>query len=92
MTDPYRHVPGTCPSCGVALRPFGPRLCCDRCEGMLLTVADLARSIDELTHVEPAIAFVHDRAGKLPCPGCATAMTTCRVELAMMDQTIRPKV
>ena len=84
--------PDGCPDCGVALRPFAKRLCCDRCEGIFLAVADFVHAVDELVRIEPAIAFAHGRAGTRPCPVCAAAMTTCRLELAMLDKIVTPKV
>lgn len=92
MTDAYRHGPDSCPECGIALRAFAKRLCCDRCEGMYLAAADLAHAIDELVRVEPVIAFAHDRAGTRPCPICEAAMTTCRLSLAMLDKVVEPEV
>jgi Zn-finger nucleic acid-binding protein len=92
MTEPYRERVNMCPECGVPLRAFNKRLCCDRCEGIFLTEADLARAVDELTHLEPALTFGHDKAGHRPCPTCTAAMTRCRIELAMMDKVVAPKV
>jgi Zn-finger nucleic acid-binding protein len=92
MTEPFRERANMCPECGVPLREFGKRLCCDRCEGIFLAEADLAHAVDELTHLEPALAFRHDKAGHRACPTCMAAMTTCRVELAMLDKVIAPKV
>jgi Zn-finger nucleic acid-binding protein len=92
VTEPYRQRPNQCPVCGVDLRLFGTRLCCDRCEGIFLTIADLAHSIDELTRVEPAIAFAREQPGHRPCPGCSAAMATCHLELAMMDKVVKPDV
>ncbi len=91
MTEPYRERQNTCPECGVPLRVFGKRLCCDRCEGILLALADFAHSIDELTRIEPTVALVHEQPGHRPCPTCGAGMATCRLELAMMDQIVKPK-
>ncbi|HEY3801373.1 MAG TPA: zf-TFIIB domain-containing protein [Kofleriaceae bacterium] len=92
MTEPFRQRQNTCPECGIELRPFNGRLCCDRCEGMFLGVADLARSIDELVRVEPVIGVGRTRAGHRPCPTCSSPMAMCRLELAMLDKVVSPKV
>jgi ribosomal protein S27AE len=92
MTEPFRERQNTCPECGVPLRVFGKRLCCDRCEGILLAVDDFAHAIDELTRIEPAVTFVHEQPGHRRCPTCGDGMATCRLELAMMDKTIAPKL
>ncbi|HEY1811693.1 MAG TPA: zf-TFIIB domain-containing protein [Kofleriaceae bacterium] len=92
MTEPFRQRQNTCPECGVELRPFNGRLCCDRCEGIFLGVADLARAVDELTKLEPALAFSHDKPGHRRCPTCAAEMVRCRVELTMADKVVAPKV
>ena len=59
---------------------------------MLLAVDDFAHAIDELTRIEPAVTFVHEQPGHRRCPTCGDGMATCRLELAMMDKTIAPKL
>ncbi len=59
---------------------------------MFLSVADLARSIEELVHVAAAITFDQDRRSHRACPTCQTAMTACRIHLAMLDKTLSPVV
>lgn len=81
-----------CPACSSAMRRFGQRLCCDPCDGIFLTIADLARSIDELVHLEPAVVIAGARPGKRSCPTCSDTMALCQVELAMLAQVVRPRV
>lgn len=63
------------------MRVFAERLCCDACNGIFVTVEDLARSIAELTASEPTLAFRTGELGARPCPRCATAMTTVKLDV-----------
>jgi hypothetical protein len=91
MADPFRHLPNQCPECGIALRPFAGRLCCDRCEGIFVTLADLAKAIDELVRLEPQISILKEHASKRVCPTCAAAMTDVRIGVTLQDKVIKPK-
>jgi hypothetical protein len=54
-------------------------MCCALCEGILMAAEDFA--------VLPEITLREDRPGR-PCPCCITAMTICRIELAVADEHI----
>jgi hypothetical protein len=81
-----------CPACGAVLRDHVGRLCCDGCNGILLSIDDFTRSIDELVKVVPELVFHREHPGKRSCPRCATAMIDCRIELCMLDKHIKPHV
>jgi hypothetical protein len=59
--QPFRERTDGRPECGVAMRRFAERLCCDACGGMFIAVADFAHAIDELVKIEQLIAFTHER-------------------------------
>ncbi len=74
------------------MRSHAARLCCDDCDGIMLTVEDFKQSVDELIQLRPALAFVRVKAGDEPCPDCALTMSNCRLELRILQHTIKPRV
>jgi hypothetical protein len=91
---PYRDHWNKCPACPNAqLRAFAGRLLCDTCQGMLITPADLAQAIADLTGAEPELAFFADKPTKRACPRCDHAMTACRLRIvfAVVDKEREPR-
>jgi len=92
MGDPFRHRSGLCPVCGSALRPFGARLCCDRCEAIFVTADDLRASIEEVIVLPCALSITDHGEGALRCPECGGAMAHCKIVVTLDDMTAKPKV
>lgn len=90
MTDPYRDPQRACPSCNVPLRVFRARLVCDRCEGMLAPIADLAYAVEEITGVVPAFEFAGETTGKRACPECTGTMRTFKLHVRLGDELAKP--
>ncbi len=74
------------------MRSHAARLCCDDCDGIMLTVEDLKQSIDELIQIRPELAFVHVKPGAKSCPDCTGELSECRLELHILQHTIKPRV
>ncbi len=91
MADPYRHPAQSCPACGRSLRVFHKRLVCDDCDGMFLSLDDLAEQIRQLTGVVPVFQFHDEAAGKRACPHCAGTMSTLTLQIAIDSEQVKPK-
>ena len=91
MSDPYRDKRLSCPACNSPLREFRTRYACDSCDGMMLTLPDLAQAIHDLTSVMPAFEYRDAKPGKRSCPHCATTMSTCKLTLVLESEEIEPK-
>jgi Zn-finger nucleic acid-binding protein len=86
MTEPYRDRHLTCPACKAALREFKTRQVCDACDGMMVTQADLAAAIHDLTSITPTFEFTDGKLGARRCPHCAAPMTQCKVRVVVDDE------
>jgi hypothetical protein len=73
----------------VPLREFRNRLVCDRCEGMLAPIADLAFAIEEITGVVPAFEYLHEAHGKRLCPECHAPMHTFKLRLTLDNEVAK---
>jgi len=91
MADPYRDPTLKCPACDATLRAFLTRQVCDGCDGMLLTLEDLAGGIHDLTSITPTFAYRDEQPGARCCPHCRTAMTRCRLVLTLEEGTEKPR-
>ena len=91
MSDPYRDHHLTCPACNSPLREFQTRLVCDKCDGMLLTLPDLAHAIHDMTSIEPTFEYRDDKPGKRACPHCEQPMTVCKLSVMFEQDVIEPK-
>lgn len=92
MSDPFVDLLMKCPACtGTSLRAFHGRLCCDACEGMQITLAELSRAIVDLTGIEPTYEFMDVQPGKRSCPRCPTPMTRCRLRVIVEDELAKPR-
>lgn len=91
MSDPYRDRRLTCPACGATLREFRTRQVCDACDGMLLTLPDLAAAVHDLTSIEPTFEFRDEAPGKRACPDCAAPMSTCKLRIVLDTELADPK-
>jgi Zn-finger nucleic acid-binding protein len=69
-----------CPDCSVPLRPYGARLICDDCTGMLIGVDDLRRAVAEMGGGRLELPLVSTETGA-PCPTCARRMDRFRLEV-----------
>jgi hypothetical protein len=62
----------------------------------MLGLVDLTTAIEQLTRIAPEVKFIDDPmrnmgdAGKRRCPHCAAAMTTCRLDVTLLEE--RPKL
>jgi Zn-finger nucleic acid-binding protein len=91
VADPYRDPGLECPACKATLREFQTRQLCDGCDGMLLTLADLAGAIHDLTSITPTFEYKDEVPGKRPCPKCRVSMTTCRLRIVLEDEIEKPR-
>lgn len=91
MTDPYRDPEQACPACNASLRQFKTRLVCDACNGMMLTLEDLASGIHDLTSVTPTFTFRDQKLGARGCPHCRVPMNRCKLWLALEADVEKPK-
>lgn len=90
-TEPYRDQHLTCPACGAGLRAFKTRQICDACDGMMLTVEDLAAAIHELTSLTPSFELKDGKLGARMCPHCAALMTQCKLRVVLDDEVEKPR-
>jgi hypothetical protein len=58
---------------------------------MFLAMPDLAEAIRELTGLVPEFQYLDEAAGKRTCPWCVTAMSTCKLELVLESEHVKPK-
>ncbi|HEY1550837.1 MAG TPA: hypothetical protein VGG28_23570, partial [Kofleriaceae bacterium] len=74
----YRTGSNACPDCSVPLRPYGARLICDDCTGMLIGVDDLRRAVADMGggRLELVVAATETAA---PCPSCTRRMDRFRL-------------
>jgi Zn-finger nucleic acid-binding protein len=91
MSEPYRDRHLSCPACQATLRAFKTRQVCDACDGMMVTVEDLASAIHELTSLTPALDYRDEKPGTRRCPHCTAVMTTCKIAISIDDETEKPK-
>ncbi len=91
MADPYRDPERPCPACGKPLRAYQQRLVCDACSGIMVSVADLAAAIEDLTSVVPELAWDHARPSKRACPLCRAAMTACKIAIDIEGDVVHPR-
>lgn len=92
MSEPYRELQLRCPACpATVLRAFHGRLCCDRCEGMQLSLEELSRAIIDLTGIEPTYEFIDEKPGARGCPQCLQRMTTCKLRVTVEDELAKPR-
>jgi Zn-finger nucleic acid-binding protein len=86
VTTPYRDPELKCPACRATLRAFHDRLCCDECNGIMISVAELAQAIADMTGIGPELNFAGTKVGERICPHCTTAMTKCRLEAKLNER------
>jgi Zn-finger nucleic acid-binding protein len=91
MSDPYRDQNLTCPACNATLREFQTREVCDGCQGMMLTLPDLAHAIFDLTSITPTFEYANEAVGKRACPKCRAPMTTCHLRVLLEDEIEKPR-
>jgi len=91
VSAPYRDQPLSCPACSAPLRAFRTRHVCDACNGLLLTLEDLAGGIHDLTSITPTFAYRDEQPGERTCPHCRVAMTRCKLTLALEDDVAKPR-
>ena len=92
MTEPYRDQHLRCPACrDVALRAFQTRLICDRCEGMMVPLDDLAAAILEMTSLEATFEYLDEAAGTRTCPRCLVTMATCKLRIVLDEELVKPR-
>ncbi|HEY0254043.1 MAG TPA: hypothetical protein VGC41_21085 [Kofleriaceae bacterium] len=87
----YRDPVFTCPACTRPLRSFNERLVCDACDGIMVSLADLAHAVHDMTSVEPTFAWLKEHPGKRACPRCAATMTECKLEIHLGDDHEKTK-
>jgi Zn-finger nucleic acid-binding protein len=77
VDDAYRDSRRLCPHCteDVALSPNGPKLECQRCQGVFVPTADLADMIATMTDRPPPTAKHADLPRNRRCPVCSVVMT-----------------
>jgi hypothetical protein len=84
MSGPYRDPElWSCPACGSSLRPYGKRLCCDACGGIMLTPDDLLRAIHAHTRTRARLRLVVGDDGARRCPRCQAQMAVCHLEATL---------
>ena len=88
---PYRDPQHPCPACGRPLRAFLTRLVCDACNGMFLSLEDLAAAIHDMTSVVPAFHYKDEQSGRRSCPRCAAKLTTFKLRLTIENETFAPR-
>ena len=91
MSDVFRDQNFKCPACPGALREFHSRLCCDACDGMMLTLEDLSRAIIDLTGIAPSYEYVDAEPGVRPCPRCVSPMSVCKLRVTVEDELAKPR-
>jgi hypothetical protein len=70
------------------MRTYGTRLCCDACEGIFLTDADFASSIDELIRMEPTLDIQDRGIGDRLCPRCRAPMHLVHVVVHVVQKQV----
>jgi hypothetical protein len=68
------------------MRPYGKRLCCDACGGIMLTPDDLLRAIHDHTGTRALLRLVVGDDGKRRCPRCQVPMGVCHLEATLEGQ------
>src|SRR4051794_38186320 len=89
--DPYRDTELACPACTRPLREFQHRLVCDACNGIMVSLADLAAAVEDLTSVAPSFEWEHEHPSKRACPQCRAPMIAGRIVLHLEDDTEHPR-
>ncbi len=77
-----------CPDCSVPLRPYGARLICDDCTGILIGVDDLRRAVAEMGGGRLELPLVSTETGA-PCPTCARRMDRFRLDVTEHPKAFR---
>ena len=92
MSDAYRQSLMQCPACANTLRDFHGRLCCDKCDGMMLSLDELKRAIYDITGgLESELQFVDEAAGKRKCPTCGQPLSTCNLRVVIDEELAKPR-
>jgi Zn-finger nucleic acid-binding protein len=73
------------------LRRFQQRLVCDGCNGIMVSISDLAGAIEDLTSVVPQFAWDHEKPSERACPECRSKMTVCHIVLQIEAEVLHPK-
>ncbi|CAN5454330.1 hypothetical protein BH11MYX1_BH11MYX1_54930 [soil metagenome] len=88
---PYRDRERSCPACQQPLRAYQTRLCCDACNGIMVTLDDLATAVNDLTSLTPDFEWAREHPGTRPCPECSETMTSCKLILRLDGHAEHPK-
>jgi ribosomal protein S27AE len=90
--DPYRELQNCCPACAGPLREYMTRLICDKCEGMMVSLADLSRALTEMTGIDaPGLEYVDEKPGSRKCPRCTAPMTTHKLRVVLGEEIAKPR-
>jgi len=91
MSDPYRDPDRPCPTCAKPLRMYQTRLVCDVCNGIMVTLDDLASAVHDLTSLVPRFGWKSEQPGTRACPLCGTTMTACKLIVEIDGAHEHPK-
>jgi rubrerythrin len=93
MDDAYRTSAFACPACGSPnVRPFGDRVICDDCAGMLIGEDDFQQAMFELDQKAYGYEYGGATGTDKACPSCTRPMTQQSVQLGrytLPDETLR---
>lgn len=92
MTEPYRAGPHACPACNAVLRAFHGRLVCDTCHGVMMSLADVAAGIHDMTSIDAGLSFAKEAVGTRMCPHCEQAMVRCQLRIDLEGKVEKPHV
>lgn len=91
MSDPYRDPQLKCPACKATLRAFQTRQVCDACNGIMMSIEDLAQGVHDLTSIVPTFEYKDEQPGARLCPHCSTAMLQCKLRIVLEDEVEKPR-
>lgn len=70
---------------------YQTRLVCDACNGIMVTLDDLASAVYDLTSLTPQFGWKSEQPGTRACPVCRTTMTACRLIVEIDGAHEHPK-
>ena len=70
---------------------YQTRLVCDACNGIMVTLDDLASAVHDLTSLVPQFGWKSEQPGTRACPVCRTLMTACKLIVEIEGSHEHPK-
>jgi hypothetical protein len=70
---------------------YQTRLVCDACNGIMVTLDDLASAVHDLTSLVPRFEWKSEQPGTRTCPVCRATMTACKLIVELDGAHEHPK-